>query len=84
MEKSEVLERVCKVVAELMKVDATGLEDGTVFTKDLGMESVQSLELIASFEDEFDIEMDEDEAGTVQTVGTAVDFIKNIIDQQEG
>ena len=42
---------------------------------DLGADSMQSLELVAAFEEEFDIEMDEDKALEVQTVGNAADFI---------
>jgi acyl carrier protein len=81
MDKKEVAQRVRKVVGEMMKVDAAKLTDETRFTKDLGMQSVQSLELIASFEDEFDIEMDEEEAGSVQTVGGAVEFITKVVNQ---
>lgn len=83
MDVQEVSERVRKVVAEMLKVDPAGLKDETSFAQDLGMESIQSIELIAAFEDEFDIEMDEDEAGAVQTVGGAVEFIKKVIDQKE-
>jgi acyl carrier protein len=42
---------------------------------DLGAESTQSVELVAAFEQEFDIEMDDDAALAVKTVGGAVDFI---------
>jgi acyl carrier protein len=52
------------------------------FTADLGAESVQSIELVAMFEEEFGIEMDEDAALSVQTVGEAVDFITDVCKQQ--
>ena len=56
------------------------IEESHVFTSDLGAESVQSVELMAGFEEEFDIEMDEDEALSVQTVGEAIDFICKHLD----
>jgi len=54
----------------------------SAFTTDLGAESVQSVELVASFEEEFGIEMDEDAALSVQTVGDAVDFITKTCKEQ--
>jgi acyl carrier protein len=84
MDKKEVAQRVRKVVAEMTRKDAAALKDDARFIQDLGMQSVQSLELIASFEDEFDIDMDEEKAGAVQTVGGAVDFIKKTVDEQKG
>ncbi|MGC9065723.1 MAG: phosphopantetheine-binding protein, partial [Candidatus Ratteibacteria bacterium] len=49
------------------------------FVEDLGAESVQSLELVAAFEEEFGIEMEEDAALQVKTVGKAVDFISKYL-----
>ena len=77
-----VEERVKAVTAQVLKVasDKIKLEDS--FTADLGAESVQSIELVAMFEEEFGIEMDEDAALSVQTVGEAVEFIANVCRQQ--
>lgn len=71
----EVQERVIKVVAETLKLEAAQINADSKFVEDLGAESMQSVELIAAFEEEFDIEMDEEEALDVKTVGKAVDFI---------
>lgn len=71
----DVRERVIKVVAETLKLEPAQIKDESKFVEDLGAESMQSVELIASFEEEFDIEMDEEEALDVKTVGKAVDFI---------
>jgi acyl carrier protein len=57
------------------------LEDN--FTEDLGAESVQSIELVAMFEEEFGIEMNEDAALAVQTVGEAVEFITDVCREQD-
>ncbi|MEW6754642.1 MAG: acyl carrier protein [Candidatus Latescibacterota bacterium] len=80
MERDEVRERVHKVVSQVLKVDPAQIQDEHSFVTDLGAESVQSIELMAGFEEEFDIELDEDEALQVQTVGSAVDFISKYLD----
>ena len=71
----DVRNRVIKVVAETLKIEPARIGDSSKFVEDLGAESMQSVELIAAFEEEFDIEMDEEEALDVKTVGKAVDFI---------
>ncbi len=80
MERDEVKEKVCKIVAQVLKTEANQVQEEHNFTTDLGAESVQSVELMAGFEEEFDIEMDEDEALTVQSVGGAIDFIAKHLD----
>jgi len=80
MEREEIKDRVYKVVAQVLKIDPGQIQEEHSFTADLGAESVQSIELMAGFEEEFDIEMDEDEALSVQTVGGAIDFIAKYLD----
>ena len=80
MEREEIKERVIKVVSEVLKTDPAQVQEEHAFVSDLGAESVQSIELMAGFEEEFDVEMDEDEALAVQTVGQAIDFIAKYLD----
>jgi acyl carrier protein len=75
-----VEERVKAITAQKLGVDDITLEDS--FTADLGAESVDSIELVAMFEEEFGIEMDEDAALAVQTVGDAIKFIANVCKEQ--
>ena len=75
---ADVAERVRKVVAETLKIDEARVAEESRFVEDLGAESMQSIELIAAFEEEFDIEMDEEAALGVKTVGSAVTFIADI------
>lgn len=77
-----VEERVKAVTARVLNVDPSEITPESAFTTDLGAESVQSVELVASFEEEFGIEMDEDAALSVQTVGDAVDFITKTCKEQ--
>lgn len=76
---SDVEKRVRDVVARTLKIDPGRIEDSSRFVEDLGAESIQSVELVAAFEEEFDIEMDEEEALDVKTVGKAVEFIQRYI-----
>ena len=76
---SDTLERIKNVTADLLKIDLNLIKEESKFVEDLGAESIQSIELVAAFEEEFDIEMDEDEALAVKTVGDAVRFIDNIL-----
>ena len=79
MDRSEVEKRVIKVVSEILKVDVADIKPENTFSGDLGAESIQSIELVAGFEEEFGIEMDEDAALSVSTVGGAVDFLATIV-----
>jgi acyl carrier protein len=76
---SNTAERVKRVVAETLKVDQDRVTDNARFVEDLGAESVQSIELVAAFEEEFDIDMDEEAALQVKNVGDAVKFIEKYL-----
>ena len=84
MDKDKVLERVVEVVCDVLGVTAAEVEPEARFVEDLGAESIQSVELVAGFEEEFDIEMDEDTALQVTTVSSAVDFIAQVVEEQHG
>lgn len=79
MEKQEVQTRVKKVVSQVLKMEESEINDDANFIFDLGADSMQSLELVAGFEEEFDIEMDQDRALEVQTIDGAVDFITECV-----
>ncbi len=76
--------RVKAITASVLKIDPESVQPESQFSVDLGAESIQSVELMAAFEEEFDIDMDEDEALEVQTVGEAVTFIEACIRDQHG
>ena len=75
MADKEVLKRVTAVTARVLGLDTEAIKPGDNFVFDLGAESVQSVELVAAFEQEFNIEMDEDAALAVQTVEGAAEHI---------
>ncbi|MHC4462132.1 MAG: phosphopantetheine-binding protein [Planctomycetota bacterium] len=75
-------ERVKAITARVLKLDLDQIKPEHSFTVDLGAESVQSIELVAMFEEEFGIEMDEDAALSVESVGKAVEFIAEVCREQ--
>lgn len=75
MEKSEILMRVKEVVSNVLDLDSSEITDDANFVFDLGADSMQSVELVAGFEEEFDIEMDQDKALEIQNISNAVNFI---------
>ncbi len=79
MDHNEVEKRVVKVVCQVLGVEPAAVKPESHFVYDLGAESTQSIELVAAFEHEFQIEMDEDAALEVQTVGDAVEFIAKAV-----
>ena len=74
--------RVKAVTARVLKIDLDQIKPEHPFGADLGAESVQSIELVAMFEEEFDIDMDEDEALAVTSVSSATDFITKVCQEQ--
>lgn len=79
---SDTEARVKQVVARILRVDPGRLKPEARFVEDLGADSMQSVELVAAFEEEFDIEMEEEAALAVKTVGKAVEFIERVRRQQ--
>ncbi len=79
---ASVQDRVIEVTARVLQLDPNDVKPEHDFSSDLGAESVQSIELVAMFEEEFGIEMDEDAALSVQSVGTAANFIEGVCKEQ--
>ncbi len=79
MEKAELTSRVKKVIAQVLGISESDISDDANFIFDLGADSMQSLQLVAAFEEEFDIEMEEDEALGVQSVSGAVEYIGKLV-----
>ena len=77
-----VQQRVKEVTARVLEIDLESIKDDDNFSADLGAESVQSIELVATFEEEFGIEMEEEAALSVDSVGKAVAFITKVCQEQ--
>mgnify|MGYP000061874159 CR=1 FL=1 len=74
---SDVFERVKKIVVEHLDVDADKVTEKASFIDDLGADSLDNVELVMAFEDEFGVEIPDDAAEQIKTVGDAVSFIKD-------
>lgn len=73
---SDVVERVKKIVVERLEVDAEKVNEKASFIEDLGADSLDLVELVMAFEEEFGIEIPDDVQEQIATVGDAVRFIK--------
>ncbi|MEG9883648.1 MAG: acyl carrier protein [Hyphomicrobiales bacterium] len=73
---SDIADRVKKIVIEHLSVEAEKVRDSASFIEDLGADSLDTVELVMAFEEEFGIEIPDDAAETIQTVGDAVAFIE--------
>lgn len=76
MDENEILEKVVSIVAEQMGVDKAQVSRDTHFVNDLNADSLDTVELVMEFEDEFETSIPDDQAENIQTVGHAIDYIK--------
>lgn len=72
---SDIAESVKKIVIEHLGVDAAKVTDNASFIDDLGADSLDTVELVMAFEEEFSVEIPDDAAEKIVTVKDAVDFI---------
>ena len=77
MDEKEIEEKVIAIVAEQMGVDKGEINRDTNFVNDLNADSLDTVELVMEFEDEFETSIPDEEAEKIQTVGQAIDFIKD-------
>jgi acyl carrier protein len=73
---SDVAARVKKIVVEHLGVDEGKVSEGASFIDDLGADSLDTVELVMAFEEEFNVEIPDDAAEKIQTVGDAIKFIQ--------
>jgi acyl carrier protein len=69
--------RVIEIISEQMGVDKSEITRETSFISDLNADSLDTVELVMEFEDEFDMSIPDEEAEKIQTVGAAIDYIAN-------
>jgi len=72
---SDIAERVKKIVVEHLAVDEAKVTESASFIDDLGADSLDTVELVMAFEEEFGIEIPDDAAEKITTVKEAIDFI---------
>jgi acyl carrier protein len=73
--EAEIEAKVIEIVAEQMGVDKGEVSRDTSFANDLNADSLDTVELVMEFEDQFETSIPDDEAEKIQTVGQAIDYI---------
>lgn len=77
MSQTEIFEKVKKIVADQLSVEADTITPQSNFANDLGADSLDTVELVMALEEEFDIEIPDEAAEKITTVQEAVDYINN-------
>lgn len=75
---SDIADRVREIIAEQLMVDLEEVTDEASFVDDLGADSLDTVELIMEFEDEFGIEIPDEDAERIQTVGEAIAYLEQL------
>ncbi len=81
MTQAEIETKVIDIVAEQMGVDKSEISRDTSFANDLNADSLDTVELVMEFEDEFETSIPDEEAEKIQTVGQAIDYIAKHADK---
>jgi acyl carrier protein len=76
MDEREIEDKVIAIVAEQMGEDAAKITRETHFINDLNADSLDTVELVMEFEDEFETTIPDEQAEKITTVGQAIDYIK--------
>ncbi|MBO9130191.1 acyl carrier protein [Bacillus sp. 165] len=74
---ADVLERVTKIIVDRLGVDETEVTPSANFKEDLGADSLDVVELVMQLEDEFEMEISDEDAEKIATVGDAVNYIES-------
>lgn len=77
MSQAETFDKVKKIVAEQLSVEADEIKPQSNFANDLGADSLDTVELVMALEEEFNIEIPDEAAEKITTVQEAVDYINN-------
>jgi acyl carrier protein len=83
LDRKTVEEKVIDIICEQMGAEKENIIMETSFINDLNADSLDTVELVMEFEDEFDMSIPDEEAEKIQTVGAAVDYIMQVVNSQE-
>ncbi len=83
MVEDEIAQRVKKIIEEQLMVDESEITDDATFIEDLGADSLDVVEMIMELEDEFGIEIPDEEAEKLTTVGEAIEYIRRLVEEKK-
>ena len=84
MSDEQIRQRVIDIVCEHLAVNKDQVTDNTSFIEDIGADSLDIVELVMELEEEFDIQIPDDQAEKIKTVGEAVEYIKAAVKNKGG
>ena len=76
IERDEVLDLVRERLADILEIDPAGIAEGASFADDLGADSLDQVELVMKFEEDFDVEIPDEDVEKIQTVRDAISYIE--------
>ncbi len=79
-----VEQRVVEIVCEHLAVNKETVKRETAFIEDIGADSLDIVELVMELEEEFDIQIPDDQAEKIKTVGEAIDYIEKALKEKQG
>jgi len=80
---SDYAQRVKEIIIEKLGVDAEKVTEDASFVEDLGADSLDTVELVMDFEEEFDLEIPDEEAEKLTTVGAAIKYLEEKLSSKE-
>jgi acyl carrier protein len=80
---ADIAEQVRQIIAEQLMVELDEVTDDASFIEDLGADSLDTVEMIMEIEDEFGIEIPDEDAEKIQTVGKAIEYVKKKVEAQQ-
>jgi acyl carrier protein len=79
---SELADRIKTIISEQLMVDLEEVTDESSFVEDLGADSLDTVELIMEFEDEFGIEISDEDAEKISSVGEAIAYLEKLVERK--
>ncbi|HHK66942.1 acyl carrier protein [Candidatus Acetothermia bacterium] len=80
---SDISEKVKAIICDQLMVEPEEVNTDSSFVEDLGADSLDTVELIMEFEDEFGVEIPDEEAEKISTVGEAIAYLENLLAEKE-
>ena len=80
---SDISDKVKAIICDQLMVDADEVNDQSSFVEDLGADSLDTVELIMEFEDEFGVEISDENAEKISTVGEAVAYLEKLLAEKD-